>query len=302
MLARFEELGKDLAYHTATFGILNNDVVGLTEEQRTAVQFLAALSIVTEGPAVYRNFTYPRWQNFYGRCQVMSGAFVVEDVTLKYLNQQLYRFRHPEPGINETIGCYIKALGGAMSPPIVIITNTVLEREPITSLRFKLSEGIQANLVLSWETFDAKCGGNILQPEAAQGQPPDPKNSGYNPGDRPGDQKGDPKDNSPNDGANTGPGDVDPPVPGGPGTGGTWKVQLQYFSNPPDCAPQSGFHDIGVTDPAAKITAFTEDVVPTEPGCGTTVKRLKAFNNGVDLNIDSGVRAPGLTVVGTAFF
>lgn len=291
-----------MAVQSVTFGIRESDVVGLTEPQRVSEELTAALSIVSEGTLVYKNLTYPRFQNFYGRCQLMSGAYVVQNVQLQHINQELLHWRNTELGINATTLCLLKLYGSLDTPPIALTVFNVLTRSRFTSLRFRLPAGTLANLTLQWNDYDAKCGEEVRQPSPTQGQPASPANSGYNPGSRPGAQGGDPFDNSPNDGRATGPGEVAPPAPSGPGASATWKIALQFFSNPPACTPSSSVYNTGIGDPAAQITAFTEDVTPQENGCGTTVKRLKASSNGVDLNVPPDVRAPGTAVVGISFY
>lgn len=291
-----------MSFQSLSFGILNDDVIGLTESQRTSVDFTAALSIVTEGPAIYKNFSYPRFQDFYGRAQIMSGAFVVQDIRLSYLNQELLHFRHIETGLVETIGCYFKAYGSADVPPVNLVTNTFLTRERLTSIRFRLRQGVQANLVLAWEVFDAKCGGNIIPPEESQGKPPGPQNSGYNPGNRPGAQGGDPEDNSPNDGGAVPPGQNEPPKPGGPSVNAQWRVAVSGLKNPPDCSPLAGVFNTGVSDPTAKISAVAGPDPAGGFGCGVPVKQLIATSNGVAIPGAGDVRAPGMVVVSVDYY
>jgi hypothetical protein len=138
----------------------------------------------------------------------MSGAFVVETIQLQHLNQQLLFWRDETFGILETVGCYAKGIAGALQPPYALVTNTVKTRRHITAIRFRLYDGIEANIGLRWETPAARCGGNVLEPDPKQGQPIRPNNGSADPGTRP-PQQGDfdPADKSDNDG------DYDPNSP-----------------------------------------------------------------------------------------
>lgn len=291
-----------MGQNSVTFGIAENDVVGLTESQRTSEEIIIGLSIVKEAAIEYKNLRFPRYQNYYGKCQLMVGAYVSKNIQLQHLNQELLHWRHPELGIIETVGCYFKAYGAADQPPIGIVTNTVLVRERFTSLRFKMNPGVLANLTIQWDVFDAKCGGNVLAPAGSQGKPPAPANGGYNPGNRPLAQGGDPEDFSPNDGIPRSGDENEPPKPIGDSVNASWKIQSTFFTNPPDCQPQSAITNSGVTDPTAKVTAFTQDRLPVQFGCGTTVKRLRVFTNGFELAGFEVNAAPGLTVVAIVYY
>lgn len=209
-----------MAYNLVTFGIEEQDVVGFTPDQRTALELHLTTSIAFEANQLYRNYEYPRYKNFYGYCQVMSGAFVVKSVPIAYLNQEILHWRDDTFGINQTTGCYARAIGAALPTPINLVANTVKVRQRYTSVRFKLREGVKCNVNLTWETGEPKCADNILEPDAQQGRPASPNNQGYNPGARPPSQGGDNSDPTANDGADD-PNDPsdDPPKPLLPGIG-----------------------------------------------------------------------------------
>lgn len=235
-----------MPYSTSDFGLKTDDVVGFTPSQRTAVEMQVCVSIADEATWLYRNVKHPRHKNFYGYAQIMSGAFVVETVALNFLNQEILHWRDETWGINETTGCYAKGIASALNPPFALITNTVKTRQRYTSIRFRLLPGILANVILAWETAQAFCGGNILEPDANQGQPPNPKNSSYNPGNRPPDQGGDDADLSPNDGRSQ-PGDglPDEPQPGA-GSGAQWKYIITWSNGTPTAGTLNDFDSSSV--------------------------------------------------------
>lgn len=201
-----------MAFNEINFGLETSDIVGLTPDQRTAVEFQMVFSVSDRGSQLYENFRYPRFRNFYGWCQVMSGAFVVQNVELLHINQEIVHFRDEVFGLTETIGCYAKAIVSALTPPGTLVTNSVLTRQRITSVRFRLLPGVKANVSLVWETGVAKCDGNVLPPDPLQGQPPAPNNSNSGQNPRPSGQGGDNNDPSANDG-NYNPTDGLPPPP-----------------------------------------------------------------------------------------
>lgn len=219
-----------MPFNEVTFGLETSDVVGFTPDQRTAIELQLCVSIFSEGPAVYKNFRYPRYRNFYGYAQIMSGVHVVKKVAIRYLNQEILHWRDISFGINDTTGCYFKGYGAADSPPIVVVPNTVKTRQRYTSVRFRFVEGVLANCDLVWETAQSKCDSNILEPPNEQGKPPAGNNGGYNPGQRPEGQTGDPEDPSANDG-NYNPSDGLPPPPS-PGAGtGQWYEIISHAIN-----------------------------------------------------------------------
>lgn len=291
-----------MAQQSVEFGILENDVVGLTESQRTAEEIIIGISIVVEPTIEYKNFSFPRYQNYYGKCQLMTGAYVSRDIQLQYLNQELLHWRHPELGILETIGCYFKAYGMADTPPVLLTPNTVLTRERYTSLRFKLRPGTAANITIQWDVLDPKCGGNVLPPAGSQGKPPGASNSGYNPGNRPGAQGGDPEDFSPNDGQPQLPGENPAPEPGGYSPNASWKVAISGKNNPPDCSPFSAIYDSHVQNPEPKFIAEIIGDPAGGTGCGGSVKQLSASYDGVHLSGSDGARAIDLSISGVSYY
>lgn len=227
-----------MAFNEVSFGLEESDVVGLTPDQRTAVEFQMTCSIFNEGPAVYRNYRYPRYRNFYGYAQLMSGVHVVKKIPIRYLNQELLHWRDISFGINETIGCYFKAYGLADLPTVLITPITIKTRQRYTGVRFRFVPGVLANCSIVWETGQSACGSTITDPAHEQGQPPAGANGGYNPGSRPPEQGGDGSDPSPNDG-NYDPdsGLPEPPAPGR--TSGQWYYN-SVGTKLPGCTTYSG--------------------------------------------------------------
>lgn len=189
-----------MAFNEVNFGIETSDVIGLTPAQRTAVEFQLVFSISNRGTQLYDNFRYPRFRCFYGYAQIMSGAFVISTVELVHINQEILHFRDEVFGLSETIGCYAKAIAAALDPSRTIVTNSVLTRQRITGVRFRLAPTVKANVTLTWEVGEAKCGGNIVEPQEQQGKPPSPNNSNSGANPRPPEQGGDNSDPSANDG------------------------------------------------------------------------------------------------------
>lgn len=291
-----------VAQQTVEFGIFQNDVIGLTEAQRTSEELFIGFEVVAEPAPEYKNFTFPRYQNYYGKCQLMSGAFVVENIQLQHLNQELhYSFEHSY-GIIDTVQCGFKTYGSLDVPPVTIVPFLVLGRRNITSLRFKLRDGVLANITFKWNDFQSRCDDEIKPAPAGQGDPPGPNNSGYNPGGRPGGQGGDPLDNSPNDGQTESTGQIPPPRPGGVAPGATWKVVVTGLNNPPDCSPITGTYNSGVTDSTAQFAAVIIGDPAGGTGCGGSVKQLSASSNGVHLTNSDAVRAINMTIVSISYY
>lgn len=270
-----------MGFFDTQFALLETDVVGFTSEQRTAIEMGVYISIANEATWQYRNLKHPRYKNFYGYAQVMSGAFVVEDIALSFLNQEILHWRDETFGINETTGCYAKGIAGALQPPFALVTNTVKTRQRYTSVRFRLLPGVVANCSLVWETAQAKCDGNVLEPDAKQGQPALPNNGGASGNPRPPGQGNDPIDPSNNDGNfNPNDGNPSPPSAGTGGGTGTWKclVSAQDFSG----HPYTATIDSLVADRFATVTVRTE---PTGVGANASgaIDRVLIFVvNGVD--------------------
>lgn len=271
-----------MAFQDTRFVLQTTDVVGLTAEQRTAIEFQMCVSIANEATWLYKNLKHPRFKNFYGYVQIMSGAFVVEDIPLSFLNQEILHWRDETFGINETTGCYAKAIAFALPTPNVLTTNTVKVRQRYTSVRFRLLPGIVANCAIVWETAQPKCGGNVLEPSSEQGQPPLPNNSGPESNPRPSGQNGDPIDPSNNDG-NDNPNDGNPPAPsaGGGAIEGKWKVRLAAYDYQDH--PYSYTKVTDITDRSATVTAKTVPTGGAPNSQGKPDNKLVLTVNGVDM-------------------
>lgn len=275
-----------MGFFDTQFALQTSDVVGFNEAQRTAIEMQVCVSIANEATWLYKNLKHPRFKNFYGYVQVMSGAFVVADIPLSFLNQEVLHWRDETFGINETTGCYAKAIAFALPTPNILTTNTVKVRQRYTSIRFRLLPGIVANVSLVWETAQAKCEGNVLEPDARQGEPPIPNNSGASSNPRPSDQGGDDFDHSNNDG-NYNPSDGNPTPPAaGEGAGsGVWKVKIAGE----DAAGHAftSTYTSTVTNRFATVTARTD---PTGGGSnvnGRLDRKLVLTVNGVDQATDA---------------
>lgn len=252
-----------MPFNAISFGLETSDVVGLTPDQRTAVEFQATISIVSKGSQVYENFRYPRYRNFYGYCQLMSGAYVIKSVELNYLNQELLHWRDDVFGINETTGCYAKGLASALNPPFNLITKTILIRQRYTGLRFRLMPTVTANLGLVWETPAPLCGGLIEQPDDRQGAPLPPNNGNSDPSRRPPQQGGDGTDRSANDG-NYDPTDGVPKPP----EAGNGSVFPNWHAFGVGTLPGCATYNFNINLPAATDQAVTPGYVPTGPNAG----------------------------------
>lgn len=221
-----------MGFNYTSFGLLTSDVVGFTPSQRTAIELQATISIVNEGKLEYKNLRYPRFKQFYGYAQLMSGAYVEREIPLNYLNQELCHWQESSPAINQGIGCATKKILAALTPPSEATVKVGLLRQRFTSIRFRLLPDVTANIGLNWHVLDPLCDDEIVQPPAKQGEPVPPNNGNSDPGQRPSNQGGDPVDKSDNDG-NYDPGDGNPPppVPGG-GTNFPcwhWSVMTVYL-------------------------------------------------------------------------
>lgn len=237
---------------TVSFGLNTDDVVGLTEIQRTAIEFQLCISVASLGTWKYWNFRYPRWKNAFGYAQIMSGAFVVETIPLNHINQELLHWRDDVFGINETVGCYAKALATLINNG-ALTTNTVLTRQRYTSVRFKFFPGVLANAILRYEVGQPVCGGNILPPDPSKGVPPNPLNHSHDPSTRPSDQGGDPSDPTNNDGDPTSDPNKQPPTAELYPPNGVWFIVYSGLDATQSCAAFSGAIPIaGATDPNVK--------------------------------------------------
>lgn len=207
-----------MAYNYLSFGLQPSDVIGLTPEQRTAIELQMTFSIVDEGTWLYKNFKLPRYRNSYGYCQIMSGAYVVEAIQLQYLNQEVLNIEYDTFDINDNIGCAVKAIVEAMTPPGSATVNVSKHRTRITSVRFRLYAGIKANVGIRWVTPESNCNNTLSDPDPRQGQPIAPNNANSDPNSRPASQGGDDADRSPNDGNYDPNGNLPPPPSPGGGT------------------------------------------------------------------------------------
>lgn len=243
-----------MGFNYVTFGLLTSDVVGFTTSQRTAIEMQATISIVSEGSLQYKNLRYPRFKNFYGYAQLMSGAYVVQEVALNYLNQELCHWQESSPAINQSIGCATKKILLALTPPSDAEVTVGLLRQRLTSIRFRLLPEVQANIGLNWHVLDPLCEDEIVQPPADQGEPIPPNNANSDPGSRPGNQGGDKADESDNDGDyDPTDGNPPPPVPGGGTNFACWNVYYTGTRNPPSCERYSGGRPLfEATDPTIK--------------------------------------------------
>lgn len=269
-----------MGFFDTQFALQPSDVVGFTASQRTAVEMQVCVSIADESTWLYKNLKHPRYKNFYGYAQVMSGAFVVADIPLSFLNQEVLHWRDETFGINETTGCYAKGLASMLTPPKELTTNTVKTRQRYTSIRFRLLPGIVANVSLVYETAEPKCDGNVLEPNEKQGQPPLPDNSGPSANPRPSNQPGDETDPSNNDGnANPNDGKPNPPTAGGGIGSGSWKVRV-YAHNYQGQA-YSYTKDTFITDRFAVVTASTQPTGGPSNAVGQSDSKLVITVNGV---------------------
>lgn len=269
-----------MGFFDTQFALQPTDVVGFTEEQRTAVELGVYVSIANEATWQYRNLKHPRYKNFYGYAQVMSGAFVVADIPLSFLNQEILHWRDETFGINETTGCYAKAIVASIPGANPLTTNTVKVRQRYTSIRFRLLPGVVANVSIVWETAKPVCGGNVVEPDEKQGQPALPDNSGASPNPRPSDQGNDPLDRSNNDGnGNPSDGNPLPPSAGSGGGSGTWKVLVSAYDST-DHAYTFTYNTL-VTDRFAKVTAGTRNGPGGTSSGGKQDKVLQITVNGV---------------------
>lgn len=252
-----------MGFFDEQYALQASDVITITASQRTAVEYQQCISIADESTWLYKNLKYPRFRNFYGYAQIMSGAFVVNAIALNFLNQEILHWRDETFGINETTGCYAKGLASVLTPPSTLVTNTVKTRQRFTSVRYRLLPGIVANVSVVYETAQAKCDGNVLEPDEKQGQPPLSNNSGASPNPRPASQNGDPFDGSNNDGNyNPGDGRPQPPSAGGGASSGRWKVLISAY----DGADRAYTATIDLPS----FNRFDTVTVATRPGPGGT--------------------------------
>lgn len=271
-----------MAFQDTRFVLQTTDVVGLTAEQRTAIEFQLCVSIANEATWLYKNLKHPRFKNFYGYAQVMSGAFVVEDIPLSFLNQEILHWRNESYATIDAIGCAAKLVCSQLTPSKDISWTNVKLRQRVTSVRFRLLPGIVANCAIVWETAESNCSNQIQEPSSEQGQPPLPNNSGPESNPRPPGQNGDPVDPSNNDG-NDNPNDGNPPAPsaGGGAIEGKWKVRLAAYDYQDH--PYSYTKVTDITDRSATVTAKTISTGGAPNSQGKPDNRLVLTVNGVDM-------------------
>lgn len=264
--------GQNLAFLDTQFVLQTSDAVRITASQRTAIEYQMCVSIVEESTWLYKNMKYPRYKNFYGYAQVMSGAHVVRVVPLSFLNQEILHWRDVAFYINDTTLCSVKALGAAMTPPATGFAVNVKTRQRFTSVRFRLLPGIVANVSITWEIGDSACGNLVDEPDEKQGQPPLPANDAPSSNPRPAGQTGDELDPSDNDG-NYNPNGTNPPPPGyqPPGGVASWKVIMMGY-NYQDVA-FNAVVDSGITDPTVSVQFYLQD----NPGNFNVAGRLGKF-------------------------
>lgn len=189
-----------MSFNELMFGIDTDDVVGLTEAQRTSIEFLMTFSVVDEATWLYKNYKYPRYRNFYGYAQIMCGAYVVRSVELVHINQEVLYFFQDSTDILQSVGCGIKKVLANLTPPVESQVTLYLLRQRYTSVRFRLCPGVKASVALSWHYPERLCDESVVAPPDGQGNPPPANNQDPSPSPRPSDQGGDPKDKSNNDG------------------------------------------------------------------------------------------------------
>lgn len=283
-----------MAFFDTQFALKTSDAVAFSVSQRTAIEMQVCVSIAFESTWLYKNLKHPRYKNFYGYAQLMSGAFVVEDIPLNFLNQELIYWFDATFGINETTGCYARAIASALEPSRVLVTNTVKTRQRYTSIRFRLLPGIVANVSYVWQSADPKCEGNVLEPDEKQGQPPLPDNSSASSSPRPINQGDDSVDPSSNDGDyNPNSGLPQPPGAGSGGRTGTWRVPITFY----DFADNFRVSEVNtnVVDPGSVV-------IPSTVSTGLQPNTGGKGDYRLDVSID-GVTTEGIaTGFGLQFF
>lgn len=237
-----------MSFNEVEFGLETEDVCGFDDSQRTAIELQLCVSVAELGPWLYWNYKFPRFENFFGYAQIMSGTFIVQTVAIKHINQEVLHWRDISFGINQTTGCYARGLAQLINQGN-LIANTVKTRQRFTSVRFKFLPGIKANCCLRWETAESKCDDVVADPNEGQGNPPPPKNHTYNPDERPEGQGGDGLDPTVNDGVPYQNDDDRPPYAEIFPVAGKWYEHVTFSAGSPSSGP------VGDTDPASVWTA-----------------------------------------------
>lgn len=214
--------------NSVRFALAPSDSVGLTESQRQAIELQFVISISNEATWLYKNFKHPRYKNFYGYAQLMSGDFVAETIPLQYINQELLHWQDSSVTILQTVVCGVKLILASLPTPVPITPEIVLFRQRYTGVRFRLLPGIEANVAIKWLFIEQSCDETISAPPEAQGNPPAPDNYPAPPGAGRGDQPNDLKAPSNND-SDFNPGDGRPAPPSVGGTlPGRFRFGLYY--------------------------------------------------------------------------
>lgn len=156
---------------TVSTSVGESDVLALTEEQRAAIYREWYFQLVVPPVTEYLNLKYPRYQGFYGYCQIMSGDYVVQTVPLQYVNQRIYSESTAE--FIESVdfdACIYRFLKRAIklysvAPGVVDDTpdsaKVVVVKTRTTSLRFRLLPGVAANVTLVYGKFASSCGNEV---------------------------------------------------------------------------------------------------------------------------------------------
>lgn len=261
--------------NSVRFALAPSDSVGLTESQRQAIELQFVLSISNEATWLYKNFRHPRYKNFYGYAQLMSGDFVVENIPLQYINQEILHWQDSSVTILQTVVCGVKLILASLPTPVDITPEIVLFRQRYTGVRFRLLPGIEANVAINWLFIEQSCDETISPPPPEQGNPPAPDNYPAPPGAGRGDQPGDLKAPSNNDGDfNSGDGRPLPPGVGG-SLPGFWRLNYQYG------APLNRNDFLQVAGAATDVVSFSR----VGPLSGCTADRYRLRNETRDLSV-----------------
>jgi len=254
-------------------------VIGLTDAQRTSIELQLTFSVTDEGTWLYKNFKYPRYRNFYGYAQIMSGAYVVEDIELVHINQEILHWQQCCTDILQSIGCGVKKVLANVTPPVESQVTLYLLRQRYTSVRFRLCPGVKANIGLSWHFPEQLCDDLLVAPSESQGQPQSSNNRDGNPGNRPGDQPEDAKDTSNNDGKDD-PLDNKPVEPKpGDAIAGSGRWFAVYTGYDVGCIPNPNLKRFEL--PGATDGSITPILVETGTGsCGSPTKDGTVTYNG----------------------
>lgn len=246
---------------TIQFGLLDQGVIGLTPEQRTARELVLAFSVGGLSNQQYLNLKPPRHRGFYGYALLMYGEYVSSTIELQYINQLLYADNDCCQVMQDAIACGVKALNPTLSGYIT------KRNRLITSVRYRLSPGVFGNMAISWIPVTSECDNTIREPAPEQGTPPNPSNSPLPSGQNPEQPRLDPYDNTGNDGE-----DPNAPAPEEIGPTGTWKITITY--GPPYNQPETK------TFPGRASDRFRTSGAPKRTDAACTEARLNVLQNG----------------------